>query len=55
MARKTLILILISLSTLAKASYWKYIGTVVETGTTSYVDAESVLVEADASTFWNYL
>ena len=52
MVRITLVLILISISTLARGSDWKHIGKTVE-GDTVYIDAKSVLVEGDTRTFWD--
>jgi hypothetical protein len=54
MVRITSILILISISTLARASDWKYLGTNIE-GTVVYVDAESLLAEGDKRTYWAYV
>ena len=53
MARITLILILISISTLARATDWKYLGTKGDRSM-YFVDAESVLIEGNTRTFWNY-
>ena len=53
MARMTLILILISIPTLARATDWKYLGTEVDR-TMYFVDAESVLTDGNTRTFWNY-
>jgi hypothetical protein len=51
MLRITLVFFLISLSTLARASDWKYISLDSE-GNKYYVDVESVLIEGDTRTFW---
>lgn len=54
MAKLTLVLILMSISTLARASEWKYIARDIH-GNTNYVDAESVLVQGDTRTYWRYV
>lgn len=53
MARIILVLMLISISTLARASDWKYLGTDT-TGDDYYIDAESISIEGDTRTFWFY-
>jgi hypothetical protein len=53
MIRITLILTLISISTLAWASEWKYLIKDYE-GTMYYLDTESILVEGDTRTLWRY-
>ena len=53
MAKSTLILMLILISTLVRASDWKYLGTEVDRSM-YFVDAESIRVERDTRTFWNY-
>lgn len=52
MTKIILILILFSISTVAKASDWKYMGATVDAD--FYIDAESVLVEGDRRTYWGY-
>jgi ABC-type uncharacterized transport system YnjBCD substrate-binding protein len=53
MAKIISILILVSISTLADASDWKYVVTNSE-GNTFYVDAESLLIEGNMRTYWQY-
>lgn len=54
MLRIILILIVISIPTLARASDWKYIGTDIS-GNAFYVDTESVLIDGDTRTLWEYV
>ena len=54
MTNAALIIILISISTLASASEWKYIGT-NNGGDICYVDTESLLVAGDTRAYWSYV
>lgn len=54
MLKVTLILIFISISTLAGASDWKYIGA-NNGGDICYVDTESLLVDGDTRWYWSYV
>ena len=51
MARVTLILIVVSLSTLVTCSDWKFLGTDLK-GNTYYIDPRSILTDGDTRTFW---
>ena len=51
MARITLILIVVSLSILARCSDWKFLGTDLK-GNTYYIDPGSILTDGDTRTFW---